>query len=104
MLTLIYLTYIVVVHFLTILKGVIMNTPKLCIDCKHLKDRICHHPATGIDLVYGGIRTESAAVMRLDSQLCKPKAIFFEPMEPVIYDLAALFPDVNFPNIKGETK
>ena len=81
-----------------------MSEPKLCIDCKYLKGRKCHNPITGIDLVEGGIRTESAAVMRLDFQLCKTEALFFEAMEPVIYDLAALFPDVNFPNIKGETK
>ena len=77
---------------------------KLCIDCKHLKNRKCHHPITGIDLVEGGIRTETAAVMRLDSQLFKTEALFFEAMEPVIYDLAALFPDTQFPNIKGATK
>lgn len=77
---------------------------KLCIDCKYLKSRKCHHPITGIDLVEGGIRTETAAVMRLDSQLCKTEALLFEPQEAVIYDLAELFPDVNFPNIKGATK
>ena len=81
-----------------------MNTPKLCIDCKHLKDRKCHHPITGIDLVEGGIRTESAAVMRLDSQLCKTEALLFEPMEAITYDFAALFPDTILPNIKGETQ
>ena len=81
-----------------------MSEPKLCIDCKYLKGRKCHNPITGIDLVEGGIRTETAAVMRLDSQLCKTEALLFEAMEPVIYDLAALFPDVNFPNIKGATK
>jgi hypothetical protein len=77
---------------------------KLCIDCKYLKSRKCHHPITGIDLVEGGIRTELAAVMRLHSEPCKPEAILFEAMEPVIYDLAELFPNVNFPNIKGETQ
>jgi hypothetical protein len=77
---------------------------KLCIDCKYLKSRKCHHPITGIDLVEGGIRTETAAVMRLDSQPCKIKAIYFESKEPVIYDLAALFPDVNFPNIRGQNQ
>jgi len=81
-----------------------MSELKLCIDCKHLKDRKCHHPITGIDLVEGGIRTETAAVMRLDSQLCKTEALLFEAMEPVIYDLRDLFPDFNFPNIKGETQ
>jgi len=81
-----------------------MNTPKLCIDCKHLKDRKCHHPVTGFDLVEGGIRTETAAVMRLDSQPCKIKAIYFEAKEPVTYDLAALFPETLFPNIRGETQ
>jgi hypothetical protein len=81
-----------------------MSEPKLCIDCKYLKGRKCHHPITGIDLVEGGIRTETAAVMRLDSQLCKTEALLFESKEPVTYDLAALFPDVNFPNIKGATQ
>jgi hypothetical protein len=81
-----------------------MSEPKLCIDCKYLKGRKCHNPITGIDLVEGGIRTETAAVMRLDSQPCKIKAIYFEAKEPVTYDLAALFPDTIFPNIKGETQ
>jgi hypothetical protein len=81
-----------------------MSEPKLCIDCKYLKNRKCHNPITGIDLVEGGIRTELAAVMRLDSQLCKTEALLFEPMEAITYDLAALFPDTLFPNIKGATQ
>ena len=81
-----------------------MSEPKLCIDCKYLKGRKCHNPITGIDLVQGGIRTESAAVMRLDFQLCKTEALLFEPMEAITYDLAALFPDTQFPNIRGETQ
>jgi len=81
-----------------------MNEPKLCIDCKHFKARSCYHPSIGFDLVEGGIKSEYCAVMRLDTRACKPEGLLFEPMEAVVYDLAALFPDVNFPNIKGETK
>jgi hypothetical protein len=81
-----------------------MSEPKLCIDCNYLRGRKCHHPITGVDLVEGGIRTESAAVMRLDSQPCKTQGLLFEPLEAVIYDLRDLFPDVNFPNIKGATQ
>lgn len=79
-----------------------MSEPKLCIDCKYLKSRTCYHPATGTDLVEGGVRKESAAVMRLESQLCKPEGLLFEPVEAVVYDIRDLFPDVNFPNIRGE--
>ena len=81
-----------------------MSEPKLCIDCKHQKSRSCYHPSNGFDLVEGGIKSEFCAVMRMDSKACKTEGILFEAMEPVIYDLAALFPDVNFPNIRGETK
>ena len=81
-----------------------MSEPKLCIDCKHYKSRSCFHPSIGFDLVEGGLKSEYCAVMRLDSRACTTNAILFEPMEPVIYDLAALFPDVNFPNIKGASQ
>ena len=81
-----------------------MNQPKLCIDCKHYKARSCFHPSNGVDLVEGGIKSEACAILRLEHRSCKPEGLLFEPMEPVIYDISALFPDVNFPNIKGETK
>ena len=81
-----------------------MSELKLCIDCNYLRGRKCHHPVTGVDLVEGGIRTELAAVMRLDSQPCKPEALLFQPQEAVIYDLRDLFPDVNFPNIRGQNQ
>jgi len=76
---------------------------KLCIDCKHYKARSCFHPSNGIDPVEGGIKSEFCSIMRLDSRACA-EGILFEAMEPVIYDLAALFPDTQFPNIKGETQ
>ena len=85
-------------YFLTI-KGVIM---KLCIDCKHYKSRNCYHPENGIDLVDGGLKSDMCVVMRSEAGKCKPSALLFEPQEAVIYDLAELFPDVNFPNIRGE--
>jgi hypothetical protein len=37
--------------------------------------------------------------MRTEAGKCKPSALLFEAAEPVVYDLAALFPDVNFPNL-----
>ena len=77
---------------------------KLCIDCKHQKDRTCYQSSTVIDLVDGKKIYQSCAIMRLEHYPCRPEAILFEPMEPVIYDLAALFPDTIFPNIKGETQ
>ena len=94
------LTYIVLLYFLTI-KGVIM---KLCIDCKHYKSRSCFHPSIGVDLVEGGLKSEYCAVMRLDTRACKPEGLLFEPMEAVVYDIAALFPDTNFPNIRGQNQ
>lgn len=81
-----------------------MSEPKLCIDCKHYKSRNCYVPANGVDLVDGGLKAEMCVVMRSEAGICKPSGLLFEAMEPVIYDLAALFPNVNFPNIKGETK
>lgn len=81
-----------------------MNQPKLCIDCKHYKSRNCYVPANGVDLVDGGLKSEMCVVMRSESGICKPSAILFEPQEAVIYDLAELFPDVNFPNIKGASQ
>jgi hypothetical protein len=79
-----------------------MSTPKLCIDCKHYKSRNCFNPANGIDLVDGGLRSDMCVVMRSEAGICKPSGLLFEPMEPVIYDLAELFPDTIFPNIRGE--
>ena len=81
-----------------------MNQPKLCIDCKHYKSRNCYVPANGVDLVDGGLKAEMCVVMRSEAGKCKPSGLLFEPQEAVIYDLAALFPNVNFPNIKGETQ
>ena len=79
-----------------------MSEPKLCIDCKHFKARSCYHPSNGIDLVEGKIQSEFCAIMRLQYRECKPEGLLFEPMEAVVYDIAALFPDTNFPNIRGE--
>jgi hypothetical protein len=76
-----------------------MNTPKLCIDCKHYKSRNCYSPENGVDLVDGGLKAEMCVVMRSEAGKCKPSALLFEAAEPVVYDLAALFPDVNFPNL-----
>ena len=77
---------------------------KLCIDCKHYKARLCFHPSNGIDPVEGGIKSEACSILRLEHRSCMPEGLLFEAMEPVIYDLAALFPDTLFPNIKGETQ
>lgn len=76
-----------------------MSEPKLCIDCKHFKARSCYHPYNGIDPVEGGIKSEACAILRLEHRSCKPEALLFEPVEPVVYDLAALFPDVQLPNL-----
>ena len=81
-----------------------MNTPKLCIDCKHYKERSCYHPSNGIDLVDGKLKSEFCSIMRLDYRACTTEGVLFEAMEPVIYDIAALFPDVNFPNIRGQNQ
>jgi hypothetical protein len=72
---------------------------KLCIDCKHQKDRTCHHSSYVIDLVDGRFIYQACAIMRLDHYPCKTEALLFEPTEPVIYDMAALFPDVQLPNL-----
>jgi hypothetical protein len=42
--------------------------------------------------------------MRLDSFPCKTEALLFELQEAVIYDIADLFPEAPFPNIRGEAK
>ena len=76
-----------------------MDTPKLCIDCKHYKSRNCYHPSNGIDLVEGNPKSELCALMRLDSYACKTDGLLFEAAEPVIYDIRELFPDVIFPNL-----
>ena len=71
-----------------------MDSPKFCIDCKHLfLQRECSHPNIGLDLVTGKPKTEYAAVMRLVQSSCKPEALLFEPVEAVIYDIADLFPN-----------
>jgi hypothetical protein len=78
-----------------------MSEPKLCIDCKHQKDRSCYHSSYVIDLVDGKLLYQACAIMRLEHYPCKPEAILFEPMEAVIYDIADLFPEAPFPNIRG---
>jgi hypothetical protein len=72
---------------------------KICTDCKHHKARNCFHPSLGVDLVDGTEKSQLCAIMRLDFQPCTPNGLLFEAAEPVVYDLAALFPDVNFPNL-----
>ena len=70
-----------------------MNQPLFCIDCKYLKDRMCTHPSIGLDLVTGKQKEEYAAMMRLTTYACKPEALLYEEMEPVIYDLRDFFPN-----------
>jgi hypothetical protein len=77
-----------------------MESPKLCIDCKHLYQRECQHPSLGISLVDGKPKSEFAAIMRLEQNSCKPAGLLFEPMEAVIYDLADLFPAPQFPSLE----
>ena len=78
-----------------------MDTPKLCIDCKHFTGkRECKHPSNGIDFIDGKAKIEWCAIMRLPANSCKPEALLFEPMEAVIYDLADLFPAPAFPNLE----
>ena len=82
-----------------------MESPKLCIDCKHfVSKRECKHPSNGIDLIDGKTKVEWCAVMRLEQNSCKPAGLLFEPQEAVIYDLADLFPAPQFPNVRGEAK
>ena len=81
-----------------------MNQPKFCVDCKHLKGRMCQHPSIGLDLVTGKQKEEYAAMMRLVSYACKPEALLFEPQEAVIYDLADLFPAPKFPNLERNSQ
>jgi hypothetical protein len=67
-----------------------MNTPLFCINCKHYSSRMCAHPSLGLDLVEGKHKTEYAAMMRLESQPCKPAGLLFEQVEAVIYDFSML--------------
>ena len=78
-------------------------TTKLCIDCKHyVAVRNCKHPILGLSLIDGEPNTDSCAVMRLQSQRCGIEAALFEPVEAVVYDLAELFSDAPFPNIRRD--
>jgi hypothetical protein len=80
-----------------------MESPKLCIDCKHyIAVRRCKHPSLGFSLVDGEQNTDSCAVMRLPSQRCGIDAALFEPVEAVVYDLAELFPEAPFPNLRKD--
>ena len=83
--------------------GYIMESPKLCIDCKYyVAVRNCKHPSLGISLVDGTPNTDFCAVMRSSNRNCGVEAALFEPVEAVIYDLAELFPEAPFPNLRKD--